>query len=93
MNRKIILAVLLLTFVGYAGWSFMDAVTPYVGIAEAQKSTGSVQVKGCSRKVRRLRIWRGIYSFLPCRTRTRGKRCSCIIMGRSPTSLMKPIIL
>ena len=46
MNRKIILAVLLLAFVGYAGWSFMDAVTPYVGIAEAQKSTGSVQVKG-----------------------------------------------
>ena len=44
--RKIILAVLLLAFVGYAGWSFMDAVTPYVGIAEAQKSTGSVQVKG-----------------------------------------------
>ena len=31
--RKIILAVLLLAFVGYAGWSFLDAVTPYVGIA------------------------------------------------------------
>ncbi len=46
MNRKLLLALLLLAFIGYAGWSFMDAVTPYVGIAEAQKSIGSVQVKG-----------------------------------------------
>ena len=46
MNRKILLGVLLLAFVGYAGWSFADSVTPYVGIAEARKSTGNVQVKG-----------------------------------------------
>ncbi len=46
MNRKILLGVLLLGFVAYAGWSFADSVTPYVGIAEAQKSTGNVQVKG-----------------------------------------------
>ena len=46
MNRKILLGILLLAFVGYAGWSFMDAVTPYVGIAEARRSTGNVQVKG-----------------------------------------------
>lgn len=46
MNRKILLGVLLLAFVAYAGWSFTDSVTPYVGIAEAQKSAGNVQVKG-----------------------------------------------
>ena len=46
MNRKILLGVLLLAFVAYAGWSFADSVTPYVGIAEAQKSAGNVQVKG-----------------------------------------------
>ena len=46
MNRKILLGILLLAFVGYAGWSFMDAVTPYVGIAEARRNTSNVQVKG-----------------------------------------------
>lgn len=46
MNRKILLGLLLLAFVGYAGWTFVDSVTPYVGIAEARKSTGNVQVKG-----------------------------------------------
>mgnify|MGYP000859907222 CR=1 FL=1 len=46
MNRKIILIALVLAFVGYAGWSFMDSVTPYVGIKEAKASTSSVQVKG-----------------------------------------------
>ena len=46
MNRKILLGILLLAFVGYAGWSFMDAVTPYVGIAEARRSSSNVQVKG-----------------------------------------------
>ena len=46
MNRKILLGILLLAFVGYAGWSFMDAVSPYVGIAEARRSTSNVQVKG-----------------------------------------------
>ena len=46
MNRKILLGVLVLAFIGYAGWSFMDSVTPYVGIAAARKATGNVQVKG-----------------------------------------------
>ncbi|BAL83823.1 putative cytochrome c-type biogenesis protein CcmE [Selenomonas ruminantium subsp. lactilytica TAM6421] len=46
MNRKILLALLLLLFVGYAGWSFADSVTPYVGIEEARKSSSNVQVKG-----------------------------------------------
>lgn len=46
MNRKILLGVLLLAFVGYASWSFVDSVTPYVGVAEAQKVTSNVQVKG-----------------------------------------------
>ncbi|TYZ21931.1 cytochrome c maturation protein CcmE domain-containing protein [Selenomonas ruminis] len=46
MNRKILLGILILAFLGYAGYSFVDSVTPYVGIAEAQKASGSVQVKG-----------------------------------------------
>ncbi|SDG68762.1 cytochrome c-type biogenesis protein CcmE [Selenomonas sp. WCT3] len=46
MNRKILLGILILAFLGYAGYSFVDSVTPYVGIAEAQKTAGSVQVKG-----------------------------------------------
>jgi len=46
MNRKLLLGLFLLAFVAYAGWSFADSVTPYVGIAEAQKSTRNVQVKG-----------------------------------------------
>ena len=47
MKRKILLVALLLAFVGYAGWSFADSVTPYVGIKEAKAATSSsVQVKG-----------------------------------------------
>lgn len=47
MRRKILLIVLLLAFVAYAGWSFADSVTPYVGIREAKAATSSsVQVKG-----------------------------------------------
>lgn len=46
MNRKTLLGVLMLAFVGYAGWSFVDSVTPYVGVAAAQKAAGNVQVKG-----------------------------------------------
>ena len=39
--------MLLLAFVAYAGWSFADSVTPYVGIREAKAATSSsVQVKG-----------------------------------------------
>ena len=47
MKRKILLIVLLLAFIGYAGWNFADSVTPYVGIKEAKAATSSsVQVKG-----------------------------------------------
>lgn len=46
MNRKVWLIILLLAFVGYAGWSFADSVTPYVGISEARAATSNVQVKG-----------------------------------------------
>ncbi|RGS73307.1 MULTISPECIES: cytochrome c maturation protein CcmE [unclassified Mitsuokella] len=46
MKRKVWLIILLLAFVGYAGWSFADSVTPYVGISEAKAATSSVQVKG-----------------------------------------------
>ena len=44
MNRKILLIVLLLAFVGYASWNFMDSVTPYVSVAEAKTAKSSVQV-------------------------------------------------
>ena len=37
MNRKILLVLLMLAFAGYAGWNFVDSVTPYVGVAAAQK--------------------------------------------------------
>ena len=47
MKRKILLVALLLAFIGYAGWSFADSVTPYVGIKGAKAATSSsVQVKG-----------------------------------------------
>ena len=46
MNRKILLILLLLAFVGYAAWTFADSVTPYVGISEARMAKSSVQVKG-----------------------------------------------
>ena len=47
MKRKILLVALLLAFISYAGWSFADSVTPYVGIKEAKAATSSsVQVKG-----------------------------------------------
>ena len=44
--RKIILAVLLIGFVGYAGFNLSESVTPYVGIAEAVSSSKNVQVRG-----------------------------------------------
>ena len=44
--RKIFLAILLLSFVGYAGFNLAESVTPYVTIAEARSSANSVQVKG-----------------------------------------------
>jgi len=44
--RKILLAVMLVGFVVYAGMNFSESVTPYVGIAEAVTSEKNVQVKG-----------------------------------------------
>ena len=44
--RKIFLIVLLVGFVGYAGFNLAESVTPYVSIAEARASSNSVQVKG-----------------------------------------------
>lgn len=46
MNRKILLAALIAIFIGYAGWNLSESVTPYVSIAEAEKSRNNVQVKG-----------------------------------------------
>lgn len=44
--RKYFFVVLILGFIGYAGYFFADSVTPYVGIAEARTSHRNVQVKG-----------------------------------------------
>ena len=44
--RKILLIVLLVGFVAYAGFNLAESVTPYVSIAEARASTSGVQVKG-----------------------------------------------
>ena len=44
--RKYFFVVLILGFIGYAGYFFADSVTPYVGIAEARTSERNVQVKG-----------------------------------------------
>lgn len=44
--RKIILAIMLLGFIAYAGMNLSESVTPYVGIAEATSSAKNVQVKG-----------------------------------------------
>ena len=44
--RKILLVVMLVGFVAYAGLNLAESVTPYVSIAEARSSTSGVQVKG-----------------------------------------------
>ena len=44
--RKYFFVVLILGFIGYAGYFFADSVTPYVGIAEARTSQRNVQVRG-----------------------------------------------
>lgn len=67
MNRKILLALLVLAFAGYAGWSFVDSVTPYVGVAAAQKAAGNVQVKGVLARLPRPPIWRTDISSLQFR--------------------------
>lgn len=44
--RKYFFVLLILGFIGYAGYFFADSVTPYVGIAEARTSQRNVQVRG-----------------------------------------------
>lgn len=44
--RKYLFVALILGFIAYAGYFFADAVTPYVGIADARASQRNVQVKG-----------------------------------------------
>lgn len=44
--RKIFLIILLVGFIGYAGFNLAESVTPYVTIAEARATSNSVQVKG-----------------------------------------------
>ncbi len=46
MNRQILLVILIALFIGYAGFTLSDSVTPYVSIAEAEASNSTVQVKG-----------------------------------------------
>lgn len=46
MNRKVLLLALMALFVGYAGLTLSESVTPYVSIAEAEASGSTVQVKG-----------------------------------------------
>ena len=44
--RKYFFAALILAFIGYAGYFFADAVTPYVDVAAAKRADHTVQVKG-----------------------------------------------
>ena len=44
--RKIFLIILLVGFIGYAGFNLAESVTPYVSIAEARATSNGVQVKG-----------------------------------------------
>ena len=44
--RKIFLTVMLVGFIGYAGFNLAESVTPYVSIAEARATSNGVQVKG-----------------------------------------------
>ena len=44
--RKYFFVVLILGFIGYAGYFFADSVTPYVSVAQARTSERNVQVKG-----------------------------------------------
>lgn len=44
--RKIFLIILLVGFIGYAGFNLAESVTPYVTIAEAKATSSGVQVRG-----------------------------------------------
>ena len=52
MNRQILLVILIALFIGYAGFTLSDSVTPYVSIAEAEASNSTVQVKGFDNEFR-----------------------------------------
>ena len=44
--RKFFFLILILGFIGYAGYFFADSVTPYVSVADARAAQRNVQVKG-----------------------------------------------
>ena len=44
--RKYFFPILILGFIGYAGYFFADSVTPYVSVADARAAQRNVQVKG-----------------------------------------------
>ena len=44
--RKYFFLILILGFIGYAGYFFADSVTPYVSVADARAAQRNVQVKG-----------------------------------------------
>ena len=43
---KYFFLILILGFIGYAGYFFADSVTPYVSVADARAAQRNVQVKG-----------------------------------------------
>ena len=44
--RKYFFLILILGFIGYAGYFFADSVTPYVSVADARAAQRNVQGKG-----------------------------------------------
>ena len=44
--HKYFFLILILGFIGYAGYFFTDSVTPYVSVADARAAQRNVQVKG-----------------------------------------------
>ena len=44
--RKYFFLILILGFIGYAGYFFANSVTPYVSVADARAAQRNVQVKG-----------------------------------------------
>lgn len=92
MKRKILLIALLLAFVGYAGWSFADSVTPYVGIKEAKAATSSnVQVKGLLAQDAPAPHMEGDDFVFTLQDEETGSSFSCTITAQSRTSSMKRI--
>ena len=44
--RKYFFLILILGFIGYAGYFFADSVTPYVSVADARAAQRNVQAHG-----------------------------------------------